>query len=558
MQANVLKWDRLIYLDGAMGTMLQKAGLTGGGLPECLNITHPGVIEEIHRQYIKAGSDIITTNTFNANGIKFKNHKYTLEDVITSAVNLAKRQAGDKFVALDVGPTGQLIEPLGDISFEEAYNTFSRVVKIGAKAGADIILIETMSDLYEARAAVLAAKENCNLPVFCTMTLGASGRTLTGTDPVTMVHVLAGLGIDAIGVNCSLGPKELMEIVKQIIMTSKIPVIVQPNAGMPTLRNGETIYAIHPNEFAKAMKEFVEMGVQVIGGCCGTGPDFISYMKALLQDFKLVKRDLPSVSVVCSSRMSVILGQEIKIVGERINPIGKKKLKEALKNNDMDYIVDEALEQKCAGANILDVNIGFSEINQKKVIVDVIKELQSRVDLPLQIDSMSAEVIENALRVYNGKAIINSVNGTMKSMEEIFPLAKKYGACVVAVTLDEKGIPKTAEERYLIAEKIINKAFEYNILKENIIIDCLVLPNSTDDAEMTETVKAVRIVKERLGVVTTLGVSNISFGPPNRELINRTFLAKALEAGLDVPIINPLDQGAMDIVEAYKALKNQG
>lgn len=556
MQIKGLKSKGLLYLDGAMGSMLQKVGLKGGDFAECLNITNPEVIEEIHRQYINAGSDIITTNTFNANGIKFKNNKYSLEEVITSAVILAKRQAGDKLVALDIGPTGQLIEPLGDISFEEAYDTFSRVIKIGVEAGADLILIETMSDLYEARAAVLAAKENSNLPVFCTMTFEANGRTLTGTDPVTMVHVLAGLGIDAVGVNCSLGPNEMKDIVKQIISTSKIPVIIQPNAGIPTLYHGETNYAIKPVEFAMAMKEFVEMGVQVIGGCCGTEPDFIRRTKELLLDFKQTKPDLPIITVVSSSRMSVVLGQDVKIIGDRINPNGMKNLKDALENDDMDYIVDEALEQKHAGANILAVDIEFPEINQKKVIVDVIKELQSRVDLPLQIDSISPEVIENALRVYNGKAII-SINGTLKSMEAIFPLAKKYGACVVASTLDEKGIPKSAEARYLMAEKIINKALEYNISKEDIIINCGELPRTTEPLEASEVLKTVKMIKERLGVVTTLGATNILFELPNSELINTTFFTKALEAGLDAPIINPLDQGSMGIICAYKARINK-
>jgi 5-methyltetrahydrofolate--homocysteine methyltransferase len=558
MKSMYVNFNKLVFLDGAMGTMLQRAGLKAGDIPEELNMTHPEIIREIHEKYIQAGADIITTNTFGACELKLKGSKYTVEDIITRAVELARQAAGEeRLVALDIGPIGQLLEPLGSLGFEEAYNIFARQVKAGKEAGADIILIETMADIYEARAAVLAAQENCNLPVFCTMTFQENGRTLTGTDPVTAVNILQGLGVDALGINCSVGPKDMIKVVKEMASCSKVPVIVQPNAGMPKLVEGETTFDVKQDEFIRCMREIVELGASVIGGCCGTSPEFIKGLKSALGDLAPKKCCVKPTTAVSSSRKTVFLGLDVNVIGERINPTGKKKFKEALRNNDIDYILNEAINQKEAGADILDVNVGLPEIDEKAVMVEVVKKVQSIVDLPLQIDSTSPEVIEAAVRIYNGRPIINSVNGEEKSMKAIFPIVKKYGASVIGLTLDEGGIPPTAEERFEIAKKIVNTALDYGIPKERIIIDCLVLTASAQQKEVMETVKAVAMVKEKLGVLTALGVSNVSFGLPNRELINRAFLTLALGAGLDAPILNPMDVEMMAAIDAYRVLANK-
>ena len=552
-----LDLGRFVYFDGAMGTMLQRAGLKGGELPEALNITRPEIISDIHKQYIDAGADVITANTFGASKYKLKGSECTVKQIVTEAVKLARRAAeGKALVALDLGPTGHLLAPLGDISFEEAYDAFAEQVRAGAEAGADLILIETMTDIYEAKAAVLAAKENSDLPVFCTMTFEKSGRTLTGSDAVTMVNVLQALGVDALGMNCSVGPKDMLPVIEEILKYSRLPVMVQPNAGIPRLEAGETVFDVLPEEFAQHMKEIAERGAVILGGCCGTSPEYIKAVKESLKGSVPAVRKPENFTAVSSGSRTVFLRENINIIGERINPTGKKKFKEALKNKDMDYIINEAINQKEAGAHILDVNVGLPEIDEKNMMLEAVKSIQEVVNLPLQIDSMTPEVIEAAVRIYNGKPIINSVNGKEAVLDSILPIVKKYGTCVVALTLDDSGIPVTAEERVKVAEKIIRRAEQYGIPKEDIIVDCLVLTASAQQKEVMETIKALRTVRERFGVATTLGVSNVSFGLPQRGLINRTFLAAALGAGLDTPILNPMDEETIKVIDTFNVLNN--
>ncbi|MDS1002421.1 homocysteine S-methyltransferase family protein [Clostridium sporogenes] len=550
--------ENILIFDGAMGTMLQKLGLNISDLPEELNILEPEKIINIHKKYIEAGAKVITTNTFGANEIKLKQSKFSLESIIDKAIDNVKKARKNKeiLIALDIGPIGQLLEPMGTLKFEEAYEIFKRQVVQGEKSGADIILIETMTDLYEAKAAILAAKENTNLPVFCTMTFEKNKRTFTGCTPLSMVLTLEGLGVDALGVNCSLGPNELGDVVDEIIKYSSIPIMVQPNAGLPTIKEGRTIYNIKPKEFADFQRSIVEKGVRIVGGCCGTTDKFITEIVSSLKDVKVKRLKENNICGVCSSTKAVLI-DGVKIIGERINPTGKKLFKEALRNNDTDYILKEAISQVECGADILDVNVGLPEINEEEIMKKVIKEIQSIIDTPLQIDSNNTKVIEKALRVYNGKAIVNSVNGEEKILDSVLPLIKKYGASVVGLTLDDKGIPKKAEERLKIAERIINKALEYGIKRKDIFIDCLVLTASAQQEDVRETLKAVALVKEKLNVKTILGVSNISFGLPNRELINKTFLAMSLQSGLDLPILNPNNKEMINIINAYKVLNNQ-
>ena len=551
-----INFEEFLIFDGAMGTMLQKNGLKQGEIPESYNVLHPEIIEKIHKQYINAGCNIITTNTFGANRYKLENTGYSVEQVIKAGVKIAKKASEGNFVALDISSIGQLMEPCGILSFEEAYDIFAEQIKIGASEGVDLILIETMSDIYEAKAAILAAKENSNLPIICTMTFQEDGRTLTGTDPLTMVNVIQGLGVNALGVNCSLGPKEIIPIVSEIIRYSKVPIIVQPNAGLPKLIKGETVFDVEAEQFASYAKILAEMGVTILGGCCGTNPAHIKELKEVLGKRKPTIRKVESITAISSYSQTEIIGNGIKIIGERINPTGKKKLKEALKTNNMEYVLNEAIDQRDAGAHILDVNVGLPEIDEKAIMVKAIKEIQSIVNLPLQIDSVRCDVIEAAARVYNGKPLINSVNGKQKVMDNIFPIVKKYGGCVLGLTLDDSGIPSKAEDRFKIAQKIVKTAEEYGISKDDVIIDCLVLTASAQQSDVQETIKAVRLVKGRLGVKTILGISNVSFGLPNRALLNRTFLATALASGLDAPILNPLDKEMMETVSAFNVLWN--
>lgn len=551
-----LNFDEFLIFDGGMGTMLQAFGMEAGELPEIYNIKAPDMIEKIHREYINAGAHVITTNTFGANKFKLNATPYSLQDVIKKGVEIAKTAANEQLVALDIGPLGQLMAPYGSLGFDEAYEAFKEQVITGANAGADLILIETMSDVYEAKAAILAAKENTNLPVICTMTFQENGRTLTGTDPFTMVNILQNLGVTALGVNCSLGPKEMMPLISKVITYSRIPIIVQPNAGLPKLVDGNTIFDIDPKEFSKYAKDMALEGVGILGGCCGTTPDHIKELKKTLKELKPHQPKGKKLTAASSATCSVTLGGKVKVIGERINPTGKKLLKEALIKGNMDYLLKEAVEQKDKGAHILDVNVGLPEIDEKILMIKAIQEIQALVNLPLQIDSVDPDVIEAAARICNGRPIINSVNGEEKVMDAIFPIAKKYGCLVIALTLDDKNLPKTAKERFDIAKRIINKAESYGIPTEDIIVDCLVLTASAQQKEVKETIEAVRLVKEHLKVKTTLGVSNVSFGLPARGIINRTFLASALSAGLDAPILNPLEKDMISTVKAFNLLWN--
>ncbi|MDD6795798.1 MAG: homocysteine S-methyltransferase family protein [Clostridiaceae bacterium] len=549
--------DNILVFDGAMGTMLQKNGLKLGENPERFNIEEKEIVTKIHKEYIDNGAMVITTNTFGANELKLKETGYSVEEIIDAAVKNAKAAIGDRkvYVALDVGPIGELIEPMGTLSFNKVYEIVKRQVVQGEKSGADLILIETMMDLYEAKAAVLAAKENTNLPVFCTMSFEANGRTFAGTTAESMATVLEGLGVDALGVNCSLGPKELIPIVKRILRATNLPVIAQPNAGLPKISMGEAIYDISADDFEYYVKKFVDEGVSIIGGCCGTNPEFIKRLRNIADNNKRVKREKINYSCVCTPSNFLKI-DSVKVVGERINPTGKKLFKQALIDNNLDYILKQAIDQVEAGADMLDVNVGLPEIDEKEMMVKVIKSIQSVMDIPLQIDSSDPKVLEEALRIYNGKACVNSVNAEDEVLDTILPLIKKYGACVIGLTLDKKGIPRSADKRFKLAEKIVNKAKEYGIDRKDVFIDCLTLTVSAEQDKAIETLNAVRKVHEELKVKTLLGVSNISFGLPCRELINETFLSLALANGLDLPIMNPNKQGMMDVVNSYKVLSN--
>lgn len=545
----------LLIFDGAMGTQLQNAGLKAGEIPEVYNIEHPDIIIDIHTRYLQAGADFITTNTFGCNPLKMADSGYCYCDLLKAAVNNAKiareRVNPNAYIVLDIGPIGQLLEPLGTLSFDEAYEMISSQILM-VKDDVDVVLLETMTDLYEVKAGILAVKENSDLPVFVTMTFEQNKRTLTGTDPLTFVNVVEGLGVDALGVNCSLGPNELKPIIEDILSVANTPVMIQPNAGLPCLHNGETCYHVTSDEYANNMREYMDNGVSIVGGCCGTTPDFIAELKKIAPRF-VTKRSVKKYTRVSSLNQTVTFEGQIVVCGERLNPTGKKKLKAALKEGRYDECVVEGIKQQQAGADILDVNVGLPGIDESQTMVKVIKLLQEVINLPLQIDSSSPEVIEKACRYYNGKPLINSVNGKNEVMDAIFPIVKKYGGVVIGLTLED-GIPLLATERLKIAQKIIEKADEYGISKENIIIDCLTLTASAQQKEVQETLKALTLVKQKLGVHTVLGVSNVSFGLPNRPLLNRTFLTLAMQAGLDLPIINPLDQELMGTIDAYNVL----
>ena len=543
-----------ILLDGAMGTMLQQKGMELGTVPETLNITKPDWIIDIHKQYIDAGSDVVYANTFGANRYKMANTGYSVDELIGAAINNAKEAAKgtETLVALDMGPIGQLLEPTGSLSFEEAYDIFKEEVIAGRNAGADIIVIETMTDLMETKAAILAAKENSDLQVMCTMTFEDNKRTFTGCSVSAMCLTVQGLGVDALGVNCSLGPKELMPIVEEISKWTTVPIVVKANAGLPDPVTNT--YNVLPDEFADTCKEMVKYGAKVLGGCCGTTPAYVAKLKEMVATVNAsVVKKKPRQLAVCTPLKTVVVDQP-RIVGERINPTGKKRFKQALRDNDMNYILSQAIEQIDAGADILDVNVGSPDIDEKEMMLKVIKALQAIVDVPLQIDSTKPEVLEAALRVYNGKPIVNSVNGEEEVLDTILPIVAKYGGAVIGLALDENGIPPTAEGRVEIAKRIRDKAMSYGIPKEDIIIDCLTLTVSAEQKAAAETLKAMNIVKNELGLRTVLGVSNISFGLPNREIINKTFLTIAMANGLDLPIINPNVPSMVWAVKAYKVL----
>lgn len=550
---------KIIFFDGAMGTMLQKNGLKGGDIPELLNLTRPELLEKIHSEYLEAGCDVITTNTFGANSLKEDVFGTSVDTIISAAVKTAKKAAAKysdtkpRYVALDIGPTGRLLEPMGDLSFDECYEVFKKTAVSGAAAGADLVIIETMSDTLEAKAAVLAVKENTDLPVLCTMTFDETYKTLTGANVTIMSAMFEGLGVDCIGINCGLGPDQIKDMMAELAKVSSIPIMAQPNAGLPVIENGQTVFSVEPDEFGECMTGIAKLGASVLGGCCGTTPEHIKRMIELCKDYTPIVEE-KDFTIISSYSKELYLGVVPRIIGERINPTGKKKFKEALKNDDIDYILGEAVAQQDAGAHILDVNVGLPEINEGEVMVKAIKAIQATVNLPLQIDSSEPPVLEKALRVYNGKPMINSVNGKEENMREVFPLVKKYGGVVVGLALDEEGIPPTAEGRFLVAKKIVETAESYGIKRKNIVIDALTLTVSAQQKESAETVKALSMIKQRLGVKTVLGVSNISFGLPRRELINSTFFALALQSGLDTCIINPCANAMMDTYRSFCAL----
>ena len=538
-----------------MGTMLQKSGLNPGRCPEALCLTAPEGVTAIHRAYVESGSQIVYANTFGANRYKLEGSGYTVAELIPAAVACARAACGDTGarVGLDVGPIGQLLEPYGTLSFEEAYDIYREVMLAGAAAGADLIALETMTDLYEVKAAVLAAKENTALPVFATMTFEENGRTFTGCTVEAMAAVLEGLGVDAIGMNCSLGPRELYPIAERLCAVTALPVIVKANAGLPDPATGA--YNITAEEFAEEMVRFAALGVRYLGGCCGTDPAFIARIVEKTRGMAVSARDAVRKSVVCTPS-NVVTIDGVRIIGERINPTGKKRFKQALIENDFDYILAQAVEQADAGAHILDVNVGLPGIDEPRMMVKTVKAIQSVTDLPLQLDSSDPEAIEAGLRVVNGKAIINSVNGEQAVLDRILPLAKKYGAAVVGLTMDAGGIPPTAEERFAIAGRILAEARKYGIPKEDVFIDCLTLTVSAEQDKAVETLKAIQMVRGRLGLHCVLGVSNISFGLPARAKITAGFLTLAMAHGLDLPIINPGVQPVMDAIRVYNVLYN--
>ena len=528
--------NEFLIFDGAMGTMLQAQGLPAGAFPETYNLTHPDVVLAVHKAYVEAGADVVTANTFGANPFKMKGTD--VAEIITQGVRIAK-SSGAKKVALDVSSHGALLEPNGSLSFDEAYENYAFIMKAGAAAGADLVLIETMSDLLETKCALLAAKENTDLPVYVTMTYMEDGRTFLGTDPVTATVTLCSLGADAVGVNCSLGARDLIPTVKKIAEYATCPVIVQPNAGLPRIENGKTVYDDTPEDFAAAMGEMVDLGVTILGGCCGTTPDYIRALKGLLRDKSPVERHVKRHTCATSATRTVFLDEGVKVIGERLNPTGKKKLKAALIEGDTDYILREAIDQERAGADILDLNVGLPEIDEAATLVRVMKEVASTVSLPIQLDSSDKRALERACRLYCGKPIINSVNMKKESLDAVVPIAKKYGATLIGLCLGES-MPKTHEERFAYASALVRELTSRGIDKSDIVIDCLVLTIATDETQATETALAVKAVTEKLGVCTVLGVSNISFGMPDRLKINAAFLSECLRAGLSAPILNPL------------------
>ena len=552
--------EKIYILDGGMGTMLQEAGMSPDESSAEFGVRNPHILTEIHNKYVDAGSDIIYASTFSINGRRLDKLNMSLQEavnIVLDAAAAAKERAMKLYgrevkVALDIGPVGQLLEPMGTLPFEEALEIFAELVRAG-RDKADIIAIETMTDLYEVKAAVLAAKENSDLPVMVSMSFEANGRTFTGTSLEAMALTLEGLGVDAMGINCSLGPDEIFPMIMKLKTLTSVPVFAKPNAGLPDPSTGA--YAMDAEDFAKKMSGFFREGVGILGGCCGTTPEFIEGISKEAGLYETSPQERDRTLSLCSGS-NVVKVDHVTVIGERINPTGKKRLKQALIDEDYDYILSQAMEQIDAGAEILDVNVGVPKLDDVKMLPRVVKKLQSITDLPLQIDSGNPEAIEAALRVYNGKAIVNSVNGEEAVMDRILPSVKKYGAAVVGLTLDEKGIPDTAEERFAIAERILTKCLEYGIPRENVIIDCLTLTVSAQQKEVVETLKALRMVKERLGLKTCLGVSNISFGLPARAIINRTFLTMAMECGLDLPIINPNNEDMMASIAAFHVLHN--
>lgn len=551
-----IKTERLFF-DGALGTILQKNGLMPGELPETWNLLHPEIITKLHEEYYRAGSDIISMNTFGVNRFKFDN----ISEIIKAAYNCADQARKncsdlkkDLFIAYDMGPIGRMLKPLGDLAFEDAVSVFSECAHEAEICGADLIIIETMNDSYETKAALLAVKESTSLPVIVSTVYDENGKLMTGASPEVMISIIEGMGADALGINCSLGPREMLSVCSDIVKLSSIPVIVSPNAGLPKSVNGVTVYDITADEFSDVMVDIAKLGVNILGGCCGTTPEYIKKTVEKTKNISPVSMQDKNISIVSSYSKAVIFGDIPILIGERINPTGKKKVKEALRSNNLDFIINEGIMQEELGVHILDVNVGLPEINECEMMVKTVKELQTVTALPLQLDTVDPKSMEAAMRIYNGKPLVNSVNGTEESMCAIFPLVQKYGGVLIALTIDDKGIPEDAEGRYKIAEKIVKRAEEYGIKKKDIIVDPLAMTISSDTNGAVITLEAIKLIKNKLGVKCSLGVSNISFGLPSRDFINSTFFTMAMYAGLNAAIMNPCSHEMMKAYRSYLAL----
>ena len=555
--ARVLAGEEFLLFDGAMGTQLQARGLAAGELPELLCLTNPAEITEIHRAYVAAGSEVVTTNTFGANRTKLGDAA-SVEQIFDAAIACA-RASGARYVAADLGPTGALLQPMGTLSFDEAYELFAEQARAATAAGADLFIIETMADLAEAKAALLAVKENSDLPAFVTMTFDEDGRTFLGTTPEVAAVTLSALGADVVGINCSLGQADVAPLIERMLPWASCPVMAQANAGLPHVEDGCTVYSIGPDEYCAAVAGMLDAGVTVIGGCCGTSPAFIAGEHELLQGRQVAKRTVSdSLAVTSAQQLTALAPGQVGVIGERINPTGKKRLKEALRSGNYDYVMGEAIGQTDAGAQVLDVNAGLPEIDERATLVRLVQELQGVTTLPLQIDSADPLALEAAVRLYPGKAIINSTNGKRESLEAVLPIAKHYGCAIVGLTLDEAGIPQTAEGRLAVARRIVDACDELGIARQDVIIDCLAMAASTDQTAPRAILDCIALVKRELpGVRCVLGVSNISFGLPFRPLVNATFLAAAFAAGLDLAIVNPMNERLMDVVNSWRVLSGE-
>ena len=554
---DVLDGRRFLLFDGAMGTMVQRAGLAAAGeLPELLSLTAPQAITAIHRAYVEAGSQVVTANTFGANRLKLGD-ALSVDEAYRAAVACA-RAAGPRYVAADIGPTGALLEPLGTLGFEEACSVFAEQARAAEAAGADLIIIETMTDIAEMKAAVLACKENSRLPIFATMTFGEDGCTFLGTPPSAAARLLDALGVDALGINCSLGPHQMAPLVQQMLEVTAKPVILQANVGLPTLVDGRSAYAMEPREYARAVRSCLEAGVTVVGGCCGTDPSFIAELAAQLDGLQPASHGVPQPFAVTSAQVEVLLGSDdAALVGERINPAGRPRLQEALRRGDLGSIEAEAVAQAAAGADILDVNVALPDVDEPALLAAAVRALSGVCPLPLQIDSPDPRAIEAAVRPYGGIPLVNSVNASEASMEALLPILAHYGCAAVGLTLDEDGIPPEAPERVALARRLVDRAARAGIPRERLAIDCLVMAASSNQAEARQTLRAVRSVKDELGLRTALGVSNISFGLPARSTLNAAYLAAALEAGLNLPIMNPLDETCRRTFQAWRVFSGQ-
>lgn len=567
MDFRELLGKRILFFDGGMGTLLQERGLKAGEVPETWNVLHPEIIRQIHREYLNAGCNVVSANTFGVNAYKCRNTACTVDELVTAGVHLAQeaiaevrnskqvsKKAHPMFAALDIGSIGKLLKPLGEISFDEAYQTFQEIVLAGDRAGSDLILIETVSDSYEIKAAVLAAKENSDLPVVVTMIFDEGGKLLTGGDVASVTAMLEGLGVDAVGFNCGLGPEQMKKLLPQLTECCSLPIVVNPNAGLPAVVDGQTIFTVETEEFAQSVRVLVEMGASVAGGCCGTTPAHIRRVVELCGDMEIKPVTDKNLTVVSSYNHAVYFARKPLIIGERINPTGKSKFKQALRSHDMEYIYREGLSQEENGAHILDVNVGLPEIDEPQLMQEAVTGIQAIIDLPLQIDTSDTEAMERGLRYYNGKPMLNSVNGKKESMERVFPIAKKYGAVVVCLCLDEGGIPENVEGRLAVAEKLVKTAAAYGIPKKNLVMDALVLTISTGQDNANITLQTLRRIRFEMGLHTVLGVSNISFGLPERSRINTAFFTMAMNSGLSAGIVNPSSEPMMNAYYSFNAL----